>query len=505
MSTLQTGVDDISPCPGRPPLEKRAKKIFRLVARGATGEEWARWLWVPLKHAAAAGDTDLFNEILEAGAHGSVERGGCYGRSLLEAAARGGSVEVVSTVLEKAVAPQPDVDVALFTASVWGMEAAGRRLIAAGAGVNFIHPIHKSTALHVAAHGGLEQLVNDLLQAGANTSLERREDDYRRTPLHIAAGEGHDGIVSALLQSGVDIDEIDAYGNSSLIWAAKGGHLAVVETLLAAGADVGIEGCMQEFLATTALSFAAELEHLAVMEAIISAGADVNAAVNAVLRAGVPALHCATSRGQVGAIDMLIKAGADIDVLGNHGKTPLLCAAEDSGFKAMWALLERGAAVNAEGPDETALHVICSYRHHGFETAVGHLLLKGADETALNEDGKTPAALLDLKMPMWPIAPPDEIQRAKALLARAPADRAWRRRSWLVLLRARAENERRSKCTKVGERGMAPSVRSNGAGVCDEGSEEAEAEEIGGGVSDVVDMLVRRASEGVFRTILGFL
>lgn len=30
-----------------------------------------------------------------------------------------------------------------------------------------------------------------------------------------------------------------------------------------------------------------------------------------------------------------------------------------------------------------------------------------------------------------------EVERARLLLSRAPADRAWRRRSWLVMLRGR--------------------------------------------------------------------
>lgn len=73
---------------------------------------------MPLEHAAAAGNTELFNDLLEAGASWSAGWSGRHGRSLLEAASRGGSVEVVSAVLEAGTQQQLDVDLALHTVSV---------------------------------------------------------------------------------------------------------------------------------------------------------------------------------------------------------------------------------------------------------------------------------------------------------------------------------------------------------------------------------------------------
>lgn len=112
--------------------------------------------------------------------------------------------------------------------------------------MHFQQPVCQSTPLHRAVHGGSEQLVNDLLQAGASTSAHQGEE-HLRTPLHIAADKGYDGIVSSLLRSGVDVDVLEAFGISALIRAAKGGHPAVVETQLTAGAVVSIEGGVLEF------------------------------------------------------------------------------------------------------------------------------------------------------------------------------------------------------------------------------------------------------------------
>ena len=62
------------------------------------------------------------------------------------------------------------------------------------------------------------------------------------------------------------------------------------------------------------------------------------------------------------------------------------------------------------------------------------LLRWGADETELNNDGVSPAGALE-HMP----AIQDQLKSTRLLLARAPADRAWRRRGWLVMVRSREE------------------------------------------------------------------
>lgn len=51
---------------------------------------------MPLEHAAADGNADLFNALIGAGADGRAGWRGCQGRTLFDAAARGGSAEVIS-------------------------------------------------------------------------------------------------------------------------------------------------------------------------------------------------------------------------------------------------------------------------------------------------------------------------------------------------------------------------------------------------------------------------
>lgn len=81
--------------PKRASLECFAAEIFKLVAGATTSEQqWAKWLQVPLEHAAHTGNIDLFNALIGAGADGSTGWEGCPGGTMLEKAARtcGGGV-----------------------------------------------------------------------------------------------------------------------------------------------------------------------------------------------------------------------------------------------------------------------------------------------------------------------------------------------------------------------------------------------------------------------------
>lgn len=79
--------------PNRASLQPLVGEILRPVARGATPDQWAEWLRVPLEHAAADANLDLFNALIGAGANGRAGWRGCHGRTLFDAAAAGGSAE----------------------------------------------------------------------------------------------------------------------------------------------------------------------------------------------------------------------------------------------------------------------------------------------------------------------------------------------------------------------------------------------------------------------------
>lgn len=237
--------------------------------------------------------------------------------------------------------------------------------------------------------------------------------------------------MTLLVLAGADKDALDYNGDSALMWAACEGRLAVVETLLQTGADVNVR---RRQSGSSALENAACCGHVSVLKAILQHGANVDSCNGE----GGAALHVAAEFNQVGAIDALIEAGASIELKSTKGRTPLFYAARFNQRKAMLSLLQHGAIASTcdhDGP--TPLHQVCIRKKHGLELGVDLLLRWGADETVYDNDGETPAAKLDILPPVGD-CPLAEIERGRRLLARAPADRAWRRRCWLVMFRSRS-------------------------------------------------------------------
>ncbi|CAM9865895.1 unnamed protein product [Ectocarpus sp. 4 AP-2014] len=85
--------------PERRLLQGMEREIWKLVSYSATPQQWKEWLRVPLEYAAIRGNLNLVNSLLEAGADGSAGWKGCRDRTLIDAAALGGSELVVSALL----------------------------------------------------------------------------------------------------------------------------------------------------------------------------------------------------------------------------------------------------------------------------------------------------------------------------------------------------------------------------------------------------------------------
>ena len=196
--------------------------------------------------------------------------------------------------------------------------------------------------------------------------------------------------------------------------------------------------------------------------------------------------------------------------------TPLCRAAGEGKPEAVLALLQKGAAISAQNiNDQPPLHLACLYRRRSLGAVVDILRRWGADEAALDRDGDSPAALLDLSMEddvnELDKCSQADIDRARLLLARAPADRAWRRRGWLVMLRARASRERAASSGGTSE-SRKVARREGGAAVVAAEEREQTDDDVGaasgdgrGSLRGAVGWLVGMEPEGVFRTVLKFL
>ncbi|CAM9688614.1 unnamed protein product, partial [Sphacelaria rigidula] len=376
-------------------LQKSKVKLFDLVCKNATEEQWAEWLRVPLEHAAAGGDVALVNDLLAAGANGEAGWKGCHNRTLLCAAAQGGKLEVVRALIKAGA--RPDVN-----------EPGGKQL---------------RSPLHYAALNGCEGIAEELLLSGANPN---DKDSEGIAPIYTAAELGYEGITSLLLKARVEVDVRGFDDTTALHWAAMSGHFSVVMGLLIAGASVSLRSKKGR----SALDFAVMGGHLDVIRLLGQRGEHVSCA-----ESKDTVLHLAATHNQAGAVDVLVDVGCDVRARGRHGATPLHFAACKGNCGALSALLRHHANVDAKAAKgRTPLMWAISCLH---QEAADLLLRWGADENSADDEGRSAKQFIGISLQKAEReGRRRDVDNIHKLLANAPADRAWRRRGLLLLCRA---------------------------------------------------------------------
>jgi len=132
--------------------------------------------------------------------------------------------------------------------------------------------------------------------------------------LHVSAANGSVEIVEKLLNAGANPDAVNTLGYAPLHVAAWVGQTAIVEALLNAGADPGsvpkkaaASGhTLANCAGTTPLHFAARVGHTDIVDALLAAGADANAAA----KNGTTPMYWADRYGHVDVVISLLNAGA---------------------------------------------------------------------------------------------------------------------------------------------------------------------------------------------------
>ena len=386
---------------------------------------------------------------------------------------------------------------ALEGAATKGDRGLAQKLVGAGAKIGL--------ALHAAVRGGHGQFVNDLLESEGASRSVGEEDVNGDTPLHIAAEVGNAEMVRSLLLKGADKDATNAQGHTPLYFTARHGHVTAAQALLAAGADVNPD------THNSPLRVAADRGHAELLKVLIENGTDVHA----VDCGGSTALHHAAAANHVEAIDLLVEAGADIEARDDVGSTPLHDAANNRCRDAACALLKHGAFVDAkdeEGSTPLQHAVWFAGEMQGVVAMVDLLLRSGADETLVDNKGDAAADMIGVEVSMMEASLAEDMERVSNLLAKAPADRAWRRRGYLILCRAhpdRVQLPLYDGHTPIGAGKRHSSRRIEPA----KDEEGGQSDAIGGNSVDekpgaewtAVTARLLGMEEGLFRTIVGYL
>uniref|UniRef100_A0A8C4W1P6 Poly [ADP-ribose] polymerase n=1 Tax=Gopherus evgoodei TaxID=1825980 RepID=A0A8C4W1P6_9SAUR len=255
----------------------------------------------------------------------------------------------------------------------------------------------KSSPLHFAAGFGRKEVVEYLLQSGANVHAR---DDGGLIPLHNACSFGHAEVVSLLLHHGADPNARDNWNYTPLHEAAIKGKTDVCIVLLQHGAEPAIRNTDGR----TALDLA-DPSAKAVLtgdykkdELLESARGGNEEKMMALLtplnvnchasdgRKSTP-LHLAAGYNRVKIVQLLLQHGADVHAKDKGDLVPLHNACSYGHYEVTELLVKHGACVNAMDLWQfTPLHEAASKNR----VEVCSLLLSyGADPTLLNCHNKS--------------------------------------------------------------------------------------------------------------------
>uniref|UniRef100_A0AAY4B640 Poly [ADP-ribose] polymerase n=1 Tax=Denticeps clupeoides TaxID=299321 RepID=A0AAY4B640_9TELE len=255
----------------------------------------------------------------------------------------------------------------------------------------------KSTPLHFAAGFGRKDVVEHLLQTGANVHAR---DDGGLIPLHNACSFGHAEVVSLLLCQGADPNARDNWNYTPLHEAAIKGKIDVCIVLLQHGADPNIrntDGKSALDLADPSAKavLTGEYKKDELLEAARSGNEEKLMALLTPLNVNCHAsdgrkstpLHLAAGYNRVRIVQLLLQHGADVHAKDKGGLVPLHNACSYGHYEVTELLLKHGACVNAMDLWQfTPLHEAASKNR----VEVCSLLLShGADPNLVNCHGKS--------------------------------------------------------------------------------------------------------------------
>jgi ankyrin repeat protein len=330
--------------------------------------------------AAKAGNESEVGRLLDLISLPEVQRR--HQHTALEVAAQHGQVGVVKLLIEmmtqtSGVAGLHEV-VALHLAAKHGQEAVVDILCDSGADLDST-ALGDRTPLIWASSQGHVNVVQRLLYYMGGEGIDEKGECYKRlTALHYAAAIGHEEVVKLLLQRGADATIVSAWGATPLSSACEGGHLGVVQLLFD---HQGVQALgMTASTGATPLHYAARGGREDVVKFLLGKGADANSQ----REDGWTPFTEALSEGHIGVARMLLEhmGGEDLDARDTYGQTALFHAAGGGHEDMVAFLLSKGAKANIQ--DEHGATPFIETAYNSGHVGVARLLLEHMAEGDVN-------------------------------------------------------------------------------------------------------------------------
>lgn len=207
--------------------------------------------------------------------------------------------------------------------------------------------------------------LEEAIELGDN--INARNGYYRETPLIIASRKGDIEMLDWLLQHGADTNSEDRYSNTALMSACREGHTHIVRRFLQEK-DIDPNRTTDS---SSALVVASAQGNVDIVEMLAEHGTDLNVVTNE-----GTALTKAIEEEKIDVIDLLLRKGANVNVTDFYDRTALHAAASIGRLDFIDRLIFHGVNPNPPGTEQSPLMMACS---QGFVEIAKRLIMIGAD------------------------------------------------------------------------------------------------------------------------------
>ncbi|KAK6077363.1 hypothetical protein SCUP234_06775 [Seiridium cupressi] len=189
-------------------------------------------------------------------------------------------------------------------------------LLENGADIDAIDTIGGCTALTIATWLGNDAMVQLLVEKGADVNMRQRSGE---TALHIAARDGYPDLVELLVRNGARVD-LKLHGWTAMLLAVSNQRGWIPDFLVHQGANFGweafarllsVRGAQVDAVnrwGRTPLMWAVYGKQYAIVEILLGHGADITLGMHE----GYTPLHLAADNGDERMIDILLSRGAPV-------------------------------------------------------------------------------------------------------------------------------------------------------------------------------------------------
>ena len=254
-----------------------------------------------------------------------------------------------------------------------GLSKVVKELLECKADLNFFDE-ENFTPLHWTAFEGNTELTKELIENGAE--IDAADGTWGSSPLLFAAQAGWKEVIQILLNAGANINFKSESGYDAIYFATEGEHTNIVKLLIECGIDID----------PTNIHYASATEQIDIIKLLLDHGVDINSKT----QSGHNCLHYAVYNNRYASAKVLISRGADINAKGKSKQTPLHYAASRGQIEIVMLLLENGANTNSlDEVDETPLHNFILHNKNFNIEIIKVLLDHGADFKKRNKSGKS--------------------------------------------------------------------------------------------------------------------